>query len=704
MKSRRILIKITLMVLCGILVNFVPKLNVTYAVSEKDDKKIKISMSKVIKDGVYYINCASNSNYVLDIENGSIDNTANLQIYQKKGNLNQKFYIHYVGNGYYKISNVSSAKTVEVKDASVEINANVQQMEDIGADCQKWKIRKNIDGTYNFINAKSEMALDVNDAKFENETNVMQYTYTNSYAQKFKLEETEFLNEGISAITRVDNSNVVWDINNATSKDGEQLEIFENNDTLAQRFEIHKVGKNEVRIRTAASGGWLKEKSSKDGAEVVQSGNSKTKISKSDTWKVEWNRGLVFINKESGLYLTIKDNSIENEAKIIVNKPNASSAQVFLVKDKNLIKDDWYELESGLGTVMDLNNFGSDWGTNIDTWIRNGQNNQKFNIIKKDNGYVIYTMHKLPLDVKDGSMDNGANIQQWEDNGANCQRWIPEIKDGGYIAFKNVNSGKYIDVANGSNASGANVQQYEASNSKAQMWKLTKTTCITGWVTMNGSQYCYDPQTGKLITNTTRLDPMMTDPAQYGAIYDFDSQGRASWHLPTLDDLSNGHGKNAPVPEIKEGDQRQRTLLLALSRVGCDYKLLQAPTGFVCDGLTAWCFSMTTGIRFRTTEQGSVGLDDQDMSWQYPYIKHKNGIKTDLSQIKSGDFMYWGDASQIENHETNGTRHASIYYHNGIMIHAASTTLGVTTGPLDSDLVGFGSPYDAETSRCEIHN
>ena len=670
-----------------------------YAANNDNTEEIKIYMSRVVKDGVYYIACSQDANYVLDIVNSSLENEANLDIWTKNDSANQKFYIKYDGDGYYRIFNVNSAKVIDVVNASEESGANVQQYESNNSLGQRWKIRKNIDGTYNFIAECSGKALDVEYSQYKDGTNISQYTYTNTYNQRFKLESTELLNEGIVSIRKADNSNVVLDIPNATSEDGQNVEVYESHGGKAQKFEIQRVGENEVRIRTAASGGWLKEESSREGANVIQSGNSKTEPTDADTWKVEWNEGIVLVNKESGLCLTVKDNSSENNAEVIVMPKDGSDSQSFLVTEEDLIKEGWYEIESKLGKMMDLDGSGSEWGTNIAIWDKNDQNNQKFKIVKQSDGYVIYTMHNLALDVEDASMEDGANIRQWEDNGALCQRWIPEIKDGGYISFKNANSGKYINVENGSTENGANIEQYTGNDSDSQLWKLTETTFVTGWVSRDGQWYCYDPQTGQLVTNCTRVDPMMTDPAQYGSLYDFDSEGRATWHLPTFDDLPGGHGKDAPIPELI-GDQRQRTLLLALSRVGCDYALLQAPTGFVCDGLTAWCVTNATGIYFKTTDRA----DDQDMSWQYPYIKNKNGIKTDIQQAKAGDLMFWGDPAYIENHETYGARHASIYYHDGLMIHAASTDLGVIIGTLDNDLIGFGSPYDTETSRVEIPN
>lgn len=40
-------------------------------------------MSRVVKDGVYYIACLQDTNYVLDIVNSSLENEPNLYIWTK---------------------------------------------------------------------------------------------------------------------------------------------------------------------------------------------------------------------------------------------------------------------------------------------------------------------------------------------------------------------------------------------------------------------------------------------------------------------------------------------------------------------------------------------------------------------------------------------------------------------------------------------
>ena len=469
------------------------------------------NVTQELEDGVYIISCAGNSNFVFDIYNNSLVEDGNLIIWTRNGGANQKFYISYEGDGYYKISSVNSALVLDVESGSKENGTNIRQWEDNSSNAQRWKINKNSDGTYTFVAQCSGKALDVDGAIFENGRNVQQYDSNNTNAQKFNLEKTDIINEGIVSIRKVDSVDMVVDVKDNSSKDGEKIQLYGKNGSLAQRFEIYKIKNDEVRIRTMSSGGWLTEEGKEAGSSVIQEGDSSTPVSDANTWKVEWNNGIVFKNKESGLYLDVEGNKTDNATKIKVNKKNNNQiSQRFLVVKEDLLGG-WYEIESALGTFVDLDNSGSDWGTNIHMWERNGQNNQKFKFTKSGDGYLITTMYGLAFDVENGSMENFANVRQWEDNGATCQRWKAEILDDGYIRFMNCNSGKYLDVANGSAEPGANVQQYEGNNSKAQLWKLTTTSFNAGWFSENGAMYCYDPQTGELVKNCTRVDPMMTD-------------------------------------------------------------------------------------------------------------------------------------------------------------------------------------------------
>ena len=662
----------------------------------------------IIKDGAYIISCVADNNYVLDVEGASLDNFAIIHIWERTESYNQKYYISYEGDGYYKIASINSAKIVDVDGASTESLATIQQYEDNGTDAQRFKIVKNDDNTYTFVAKCSGLALDVADAKYENGNKIRQYEPNGSEAQKFNIEKTELIsdevNHGVIGIKSAKNSNMRLEVKDSSPNEGANIQLYERTTSLAQKFEIHRVGKNEIRIKTIASGGWLKESDADEGSTVIQSGNSNTKATDADTWKVEWNDGIILVNKESKLALTI-NKEISNNATIKMDKKTDSDLQKLLFGAESYISEGWYEIESALGTTMDLDNSGSSWGTNIHMWSKNNQNNQKFYIALTDTGYKITTMYGLPLDVENGSLENNANVRQWDDNNSNAQRWWFEVIDGGYLKIRNVNSNKYLDVANGSPEEGANVQQYENNDSKAQLWKVIPTTFKSGWFSANGAMYCYDPVTGELVRNCTRVDPMMQDPSQYGSIYDFDSEGRATWHLPTEADLPGGTGPNAPIP-TPTGDRRQRVLQVALSRLGCAYESGNAPTGFVCDGLTAWSYTTALGDWFYTGPGSREDL--QDASWQWEKIETRNGIKYDQNQLQPGDLVFFGNPQVTYGPgmiDYNGAPyHAGIYYKDGIMINSTGSG-GVCFYKISDyymDWLGGGSPYEAETSKVEI--
>lgn len=116
-------------------------------------------------------------------------NGANLELGDRTEKSNQKFHVEYVGDGFYKITNLNSSLPLDVVDGKNENGTNIRQWEDNESDAQKWKIRKNIDGSYNII-PKVGNALDITEANISNGTNIQTYEYNNSYAQKFAFEST----------------------------------------------------------------------------------------------------------------------------------------------------------------------------------------------------------------------------------------------------------------------------------------------------------------------------------------------------------------------------------------------------------------------------------------------------------------------------------------------------------------------------------
>ena len=323
---------------------------------------------------------------------------------------------------------------------------------------------------------------------------------------------------------------------------------------------------------------------------------------------------------------------------------------------------------------------------------------QKFRITWPDPYRVRIESPMGVLRVRDASKEEGAPVTQCAEAGIEAERWSVERDEDGNYLFRNAVNGGLMGVAEAAGCSEAKC--LEDTEADTQRWVLSPCAGFTGWWTdIDGALHCTDPASALMIRDAKRVDPYLDD---YGAIYDFDHAGVPSWHLPTYDDVPDGHGEGAPIPS-PQGDRRQRALILAISRIGCPYALGEIPNKFVCDGLSGWCYETATG------DHSYSG----DASYQWASIKDRNGIKYNMSDLKSGDLVFFGGDSLTWgagqcNYDV--LYHAGVYYADGQMINARGdggvqlTDVNWYATSFMPPFLGGGSPYQAETSRCPIHS
>ena len=158
--------------------------------SENTNLVKDIVSEKTISDGIYTIKSKINNKYVIDVDNGSNQNYANIQLYLANGTNSQKFYVTYLKNGYYEIKSVKSSKSLDVAGAERTAGTNIWQYELNGSDAQKWIIKKNTDNTYSIISKLNNLYVDILSGKAQNGQNIQVYTGNGTDAQKFIFEET----------------------------------------------------------------------------------------------------------------------------------------------------------------------------------------------------------------------------------------------------------------------------------------------------------------------------------------------------------------------------------------------------------------------------------------------------------------------------------------------------------------------------------
>ena len=309
------------------------------AMGTKDGQRWKLVKSEYrpVKDGLYALRSAANTDYTVDIANASTADNANAWLYYYNGSEPQQFKVEYVENGYYKLTAKHSGMVLECASSSYKAGANVRQGVWDGSDGQLWKFVSAGNGSY-YVRSKTGTVLDITSAVFAAGTNVQTYTANGTSAQKWNL-STEYeaveIEEGVYTIQTALNNDRVLDVTSASSANGANIQIYACNDTLAQKFKI-----------TAVKGGY---------------------------YKIE--------NVSSGKVLDVANGSRASGANVQQYSWNGTDAQLWRFMNAGNGK---YYIQSKLGTVLDVKNGGTNSGNNVQTYKLNQTDAQKWILISDD--------------------------------------------------------------------------------------------------------------------------------------------------------------------------------------------------------------------------------------------------------------------------------------------------------------------------------
>ena len=452
--------------------------------------------TKTIEEGTYVIKSAINDKFVLDIEDASKANGANLQIYQSNGTNAQKFKVKYLNNGYYTIESVNSGKVLDVDDAKKTQGTNVQQYDSNNTDAQKWTIKKNSDGTYSLVSKCNNLYMDVKDGIASNSRNIQVYGGNGTKAQKFKFEKVadsinysekaeKTISDGTYTIKSAINDKFVLDIDNASKSNGANVQIYQSNGTNAQKFKVKYLNNGYYTIESVNSGKVLDVDNAgkNQGTNVQQYGSNNTDAQK---WIIAKNTDSTYsiVSKCNNLYLDVKDGIASSGKNIQVYGRNGTRAQKFKfeavtnnsesnnVKPQKTIADGTYTIKSSLNTkyVFDIA-----WGStqnygNLQLYQDSTVGQQRFKVKYLGDGYYSITAAHSGrvLDVSNAEKTNGTNVQQYSSNNSDAQKWIiAKNSDGTYSIVSKCNN-LYMDVKDGIAGNNRNIQMYSGNGTKAQ--------------------------------------------------------------------------------------------------------------------------------------------------------------------------------------------------------------------------------------------
>lgn len=328
---------------------------------------------------------------------------------EKDENLeNQRFYFEEVGvdnsadksiaesgEVFYIKSKYSGLYLDYMKDANGNIvDANdkkLVQREFSGSDSQKWRIVRKDNGEYKLISQYSSTGRGITiyaGLNQNNNTAEMYDYYPDSLNQEWTITK---LTDGsyMLASKSTSNSKFLTILGNVTTPEA-GIVIYENTGGLNQQWYLEPT--NTVNVE--------------DGA----------------TYKIK--------NKNSGLYVGVKDNGDSDGAKLEQASPSENLSQQWQFVD---LKNGYYKIiskSSAAGRIMDVSAAGTINGTDIQLWQYGGVSQQQWEIVPVgDNSFYLKPRHTTgtkTLDVSGASTVPGARMQLWEPNSTGAQQFYLE--------------------------------------------------------------------------------------------------------------------------------------------------------------------------------------------------------------------------------------------------------------------------------------
>lgn len=171
---------------------------------------------------VYWPGLRDNDSYSLYTFNGSamsLTNPSGLSRIQYGWGIGNGGTDNFYSNAYYRIINRNSEKLVDVNQASKANGANIVQWPGNGGNNQQWQILDIGGGFYKFINRNSGLAMDVNQASTVNGAQIIQWPFNGGANQQW---QTTSLTGGFTKIINK-NSGEVLDVNGGVITNGASI-------------------------------------------------------------------------------------------------------------------------------------------------------------------------------------------------------------------------------------------------------------------------------------------------------------------------------------------------------------------------------------------------------------------------------------------------------------------------------------------------
>ena len=288
-------------------------------------------------------------------------------------------YKNIVTDGNYVLSSsIKNSYVMDVRDSSKSEGANIELKNRNSNLSQVWKVSHDEKGYVTFTNSKTGKVLSTDNVA--NNSNIFQKEKTNNYNEKWIVKEDGTI---VSAL----DEKYVIDLRWGEVKDGSNIQLYESNGSMAQKWQFHDASKLDK----------LADKYKN----IVTDGNYVLSSSIKNSYVMD-----------------VRDSSKSEGANIELKNRNSNLSQVWKVShdEKGYVTF----TNSKTGKVLSTDNVANN--SNIFQKEKTNNYNEKW-IVKEDGTIVSALDEKYVIDLRWGEVKDGSNIQLYESNGSMAQKW-----------------------------------------------------------------------------------------------------------------------------------------------------------------------------------------------------------------------------------------------------------------------------------------
>ncbi|WP_270405292.1 RICIN domain-containing protein [Candidatus Collinsella stercoripullorum] len=282
----------------------------------------------IISDGVYSINSSFNSGLALEVSSASTSDGAAIQMYAANDTFSQKWLITLVDKSVnaYSIESLNSGKRLSATSSS----AVGQRLPDSNDSAQLWIPNIEVGGI-SFVNLKYQDSI-LTMSSIASGKKVGLSSQSVGSPQLFTLNSSsDVVPNGTYFIRMVKNSSFVLDVDSGSKANGANVQVYTNNDSTAQKWDLTRNADGTYTICSAVSGKALDvaNGSAVSGANVQQYEKNGSKAQK---WYISYRDGGFVITSalNSSFVLNVDSGRTENGANVtIATSSDSHDAQRF---------------------------------------------------------------------------------------------------------------------------------------------------------------------------------------------------------------------------------------------------------------------------------------------------------------------------------------------------------------------------------------